>query len=197
MYKLVVLASGGGRTLANIQQHILDGKLTASIALVIVSRADIGAIDRCEELQLPYLIIGPQSHPDVELRNKLILGAIFEARADLVILAGWLRLLPIPAELESKVLNIHPALLPAYGGKGFYGHHVHQAVKDAGDLVSGCTVHFASAEYDRGSIVLQTAVQLHADDTTDDIASKVFAAELIAYPQAIKLVLDGEDSFNA
>ena len=197
MYKLVVLASGGGRTLANIQQHILDGKLTASIALVIVSKADIGAIDRCKELQLPYLIIGSQSHPDVELRNKLILGAIFEARADLVILAGWLRLLPIPPELEFKVLNIHPALLPAYGGKGFYGHHVHQAVKDAGDLVSGCTVHFASAEYDRGSIVLQTAVQLHADDTTDDIASKVFAAELIAYPQAIKLVLDGEDGLNA
>jgi phosphoribosylglycinamide formyltransferase-1 len=197
MCKLVVLASGGGRTLANIQQHILDGKLEASIALVIVSKASIGAIDRCKELQLPYLIIGPQSHPDVELRNKLILGAIFEARADLVILAGWLQLLPIPPELDFKVLNIHPALLPTYGGKGFYGHHVHQAVKDAGDLVTGCTVHFASAEYDRGTIVLQTAVQLQADDTTDDIASKVFAAELIAYPQAINLVLDGEYGFSA
>jgi formyltetrahydrofolate-dependent phosphoribosylglycinamide formyltransferase len=196
MSKLVVLASGGGRTLANIQQHILDGKLKASIALVIVSKANIGAIDRCKELQLPYLIIGPQSHPDVELRNKLILGAIFESRADLVILAGWLQLLPIPPELEFKVLNIHPALLPSYGGKGFYGHHVHQAVKDAGDLVSGCTVHFASNEYDRGSIVLQTAVQIQANDTPDDIASKVFAVELIAYPQAINLVLDGEYGFN-
>jgi len=197
MCKLVVLASGGGRTLANIQQHILDGKLKASIALVIVSKANIGAIERCKELQLPYLIIGGQSHPDAKLRNKLILGAIFESRADLVILAGWLQLLPIPPELDSKVLNIHPALLPSYGGKGFYGHHVHQAVKDAGDLVSGCTVHFASDEYDRGPIVLQTAVQLQADDTTDDIASKVFAAELIAYPQAINLVLDGEYGLNA
>jgi formyltetrahydrofolate-dependent phosphoribosylglycinamide formyltransferase len=192
MNSLVVLASGGGRTLVNIQQQIGTGKLDATIALVIISKADSGALERCKELRLPYLVIGPQSHPDVELRNKLILGAIFEARADLVILAGWLQLLPIPPGLENKVLNIHPALLPLYGGKGFYGHHVHQAVKDANDLISGCTVHFASPEYDRGPIVLQTAVQLTTDDSVDDIAAKVFAAELIAYPQAIRLVLNGE-----
>ncbi|MFT7517453.1 MAG: phosphoribosylglycinamide formyltransferase-1 [Myxococcota bacterium] len=197
MDSLVVLASGGGRTLENIQRHIDNGYLDANISLVIISRNDVGAVERCKNLCLPYLVIGPQSHPDVELRNKLLLGAIFEARADLVVLAGWLQLLPIPPELEGKVLNIHPALLPSFGGQGFYGHHVHQAVKDAGVLVSGCTVHFASDEYDRGAIVLQTAVQLTADDSVDEIANKVFAAELVSYPQAIKLVLDGDDRFNA
>jgi len=177
--------------LVNLHQRIEDGYLDACIKIVIISNKDAGAVLRCNELDIPYIIIGPKSHPDVDLRNRLILSVIFEAAPDLVILAGWLQLLPIPAELEKKVLNIHPALLPSFGGKGYYGHHVHQAVKDAGDLISGCTVHFASAEYDRGPIVLQTAVQLKAEDSTDDIASKVFRAELVAYPQAIKLVLDG------
>ncbi|MBC8370601.1 MAG: phosphoribosylglycinamide formyltransferase [Planctomycetes bacterium] len=193
MSNLVILASGSGRTLVNIHQRICDGYLDASISLVIISRADVKAVQHCQQLKLPYLIIGPASHPDAELRNKLILGAIFEARADLVVLAGWLQLLPIPAELENKVLNIHPALLPDFGGKGYYGNHVHQAVKDSGSLISGCTVHYASDEYDRGEIILQTAVQLEKDFGVKQIAEAVFKAELITYPQAIKLVLSRDN----
>jgi phosphoribosylglycinamide formyltransferase-1 len=189
--RLVVLASGGGRTLENLQNRILSGLLDAEIALVVVSRGDLGAAERARRLQLPVLVIGPKNYPDLERRNDLLIGAIFEARADWVVLAGWLQLLPIPPELEGKVLNIHPALLPAYGGKGFWGHHVHSAVVKDGVPVSGCTVHFATSEYDRGPVVLQTAVALEEGDTEDSVAAKVFAAETNAYPEALELLIDG------
>jgi phosphoribosylglycinamide formyltransferase-1 len=189
--RLVVLASGGGRTLENLQNRILQGKLHAEIVLVVVSRSDLGAAERARRLQLPMLVIGAKNYPNPERRNDLLIGAILEARPDWVVLAGWLQLLPIPAELEGKVLNIHPALLPAYGGKGFWGHHVHEAVVRDGVPLSGCTVHFATSEYDRGPVVLQTAVAVHPSDTADSIASKVFAAETEAYPEALELLIDG------
>ena len=189
--RLVVLASGGGRTLENLQRRIADGRLAAEIVLVVVSRGDIGAAERARRLGLVTLVLGPRSHPDREQRERLLLAAIHEARPDLVVLAGWLQLLPIPPELEGKVLNIHPALLPAYGGKGCYGHHVHDAVVRDRVPLSGCTVHFASAEYDRGPVVLQTAVPLRGDEDADAVAAKVFAAETEAYPEAIAMLLDG------
>lgn len=189
--RLVVLASGGGRTLENLQQRIVSGELHAEIVLVVVTRGDIGAADRARRLGLVSLVIGPRSHPDREQREHLLVAAILEARPDLVVLAGWLQLLPIPPELEGKVLNIHPALLPAYGGQGMYGHHVHEAVVHDRVPVSGCTVHFASSEYDRGPVVLQTAVPLSGDEDADAVAAKVFAAETEAYPEAIRMLLDG------
>ncbi len=189
--RLVVLASGGGRTLENLQRRIEAGELDAQIVLAIVSRGDIGAAERARRLGIATLVIGPQSQPDREKREHLLLGAILEARPDFVVLAGWLQLLPIPEELEGKVLNIHPALLPAYGGQGFYGHHVHDAVVRDRPPMSGCTVHFASAEYDRGPIVLQSAVLLDGTEDADAVASKVFAAEVEAYPEALQMLIDG------
>lgn len=192
--RLVVLASGGGRTLENLQQCIQRGELHAEIVVVVVSRADLQARARAQSLGLATIVIGPQSHPDRELREKLLLATIHEARPDLVILAGWLQLLPIPADLEGRVLNIHPALLPAYGGKGFYGHHVHEAVIQDGARVSGCTVHFATSAYDQGPVLLQTAVPVLAEDSADDLAARVFAAECQSYPQAIRHLL-AEDAW--
>lgn len=189
--RLVVLASGGGRTLENLHNRILDGMLDAEIVLVIVSRGDLGATQRARRLQLPVLVIGAKNYPDAERRSDLLIGAVLEARPDWVVLAGWLQLLPIPPELEGKVLNIHPALLPAYGGKGFWGHHVHEAVVKDRVPVSGCTVHFATSEYDQGPVVLQTAVLLEDGDTPDQVAAKVFAAETKAYPEALELLIDG------
>ena len=189
--RLVVLASGGGRTLENLQARILAGQLDAQICLVIVSRGDIGAADRARRLHLPLLVVGPRNYPDREKRNDLLIGAILEARPDWVLMAGWLQLLPIPPQLEGMVLNIHPALLPAYGGKGFWGHHVHEAVLKDGVPVSGCSVHFASSEYDQGPVILQTAVTLDGDESADSIAAKVFAAEVEAYPEALELLIDG------
>jgi len=187
--RLVVLASGGGRTLENLQLCIQRRELAAEIVVVIVSRADLQARERAQNLGLSTMVIGPQSHPDRALREKLLLATIHEARPDFVILAGWLQLLPIPPELEGKVLNIHPALLPAYGGKGFYGHHVHEAVIRDGASVSGCTVHFATSAYDQGPVVLQTAVPVLANDSPEALADRVFAAECESYPQAIRHLL--------
>lgn len=189
--RLVVLASGGGRTLENLQRRIEAGELQAQIALVIVSRGDLGATERARDLGLVTLVIGKQTHPDRTRREDALVAAILEARPDLVVLAGWLQLLPIPPQLEGKVLNIHPALLPAYGGQGCYGHHVHEAVVRDRPPMSGCTVHFASAEYDRGPIVLQTAVPLDGDEDADAVAAKVFAAEVDAYPEALAMLIDG------
>jgi phosphoribosylglycinamide formyltransferase-1 len=189
--RLVVLAAGGGRTLENLQQKIVKGELAAEIVLVIVSRAGLGAAERAQRLGLPVLIIGPQNQPDPERRTRLLQQAVLEARPDWVLLAGWLTLFPIPAQLEGRVLNIHPALLPDHGGAGCYGKRVHEAVAASGAMLSGCTVHFADAAYDRGPILLQTAALLQEGDDAETIAAKVFAAEVKAYPEALEHLLQG------
>ena len=189
--RLVVLASGGGRTLENLQERIAAGELAAEIALVVVSRAGIGAAERARRLGLPLLAIGKENHPDPERRRRLLQQAVLEARPDWVLLAGWLELFPIPPELEGRVLNVHPALLPDFGGPGFYGRRVHEAVAASGAGFSGCTVHFADAAYDRGPVLLQTAVPLAPDDGPEQIAAKVFEAERNAYPEALGHLLAG------
>ncbi len=189
--RLVVLASGGGRTLENLEDHILQGQLKARIKLVIVSSEELGAVTRAKRLGLPYLVIGRSTHPDVEQRRLALIDAIDDVRPDWIVMAGWLQLLPIPARWEGKVLNIHPALLPAYGGKGFYGHHVHEAVARDGQRVSGCTVHFATEQYDEGPILLQEAVDLPEGASPDDIAKLVFEAEKRVYPEAIQALISG------
>lgn len=194
--RLVVLASGGGRTLENLQRRILAGKLDARIALVVVSKADLGATRRAHDLGLDVLVISRESYPEREGREHRLLSAILEAQPDLVILAGWLQLLPIPEPLEGKVLNIHPALLPAFGGKGYYGHHVHEAVSAAGVGVSGCTVHFATSQYDRGPVVLQAAVMIEPGADPDTIAAQVFAVECEAYPEAIGHLISGRATWR-
>lgn len=189
--RLAVLASGGGRTLENLQQRIRAGGLDARVVLVIVARADAGAADRARRLGLTTLVIGRGTHPDPELRARLLQQAVLEARPDWVVLAGWLSLFPIPEPLAGRVLNIHPALLPDHGGPGFYGMRVHESVASSGARVSGCTVHFADAEYDRGPVVLQEAVQLEPGDGPERIAAKVFEAEKRAYPEALAHLIAG------
>ncbi len=189
--RLVVLASGGGRSLENLQQRIAAGRLDAEIAEVVISRLDAGAVERCRRLGLPWRVIGRASHPDREARDQALVEAILAAAPDWVVLAGWLLLLPIPPPLEGRVINIHPALLPAYGGKGCYGHHVHQAVIADRPLLSGCTVHFASAEYDRGPVILAEAVPVLPDDDADRLAARVFEAELRALPEALAHLIAG------
>lgn len=195
--RLVVLAGGGGRTLENLHQKIVRGDLPAEIVLVVLSRAGLGAAERARRLNLPTLVIGKQNQPDPERRARLLQQAVLEARPDWVLLAGWLTLFPIPPELEGQVLNIHPALLPDHGGPGCYGHRVHEAVAAAGSLYSGCTVHFADAAYDRGPLLLQTAVRLEPGDAPELIAAKVFAAEVEAYPEALGHLLAGRARLHA
>jgi len=187
----VVLASGGGRTLENLAGRIETGELPARIALVILSRTGIGAESRAARLGLPCKVIGKDTHPGREERNEALLEALGQARPDWVVLAGWLQLLPIPPDLEGRVINIHPALLPAFGGRGFYGRRVHEAVLAAHPLLSGCTVHFASSEYDRGPILLQEAVPLTGREDAGELAAKVFEAEKRALPEALGHLIAG------
>jgi phosphoribosylglycinamide formyltransferase-1 len=194
--RLVVLASGGGRTLENLQKEILAGRMRAEIVQVIVSKAGLGAQERAARLGLPCRVIGKQSHPRTADRDEAILACLDQAKPSLILMAGWLQLLPIPQRYEGRVLNIHPSLLPAYGGRGFYGEHVHAAVARDAQRISGCTVHFASQAYDEGPVLLQEAVLLPPGASIDAIAAAVFEAECRAYPAAIRAVLAGHARWN-
>jgi phosphoribosylglycinamide formyltransferase 1 len=189
--RLGILLSGGGRTLENILERISTGHLKAEVAVVIASRPGIRGIDIGKAAGVPTHLVPPKEFPGEEAFSDAVSRLLDEARADLVCLAGFLSLWTVPDRYLGRVMNIHPALLPAFGGKGMYGHHVHEAVLDHGCKVSGCTVHFVNNAYDEGPIILQRAVPVYAEDTTDDLAARVFEQECIAYPEAIRLFIEG------
>ena len=179
MRKLAVLLSGSGRTLDNFHERICAGSLSASIEVVIGNNARALGLEKARNYGYP-------AHYAAD--DAAINAILAEYGIDLICLAGYLKLYSPPPQLRRAVLNIHPALIPSFCGPGFYGHHVHEAVKARGCTVSGCTVHFANEEYDAGPIVLQRFVQLEADDSPDDIAARVFAVECETYPEAINMV---------
>jgi len=189
--RLGILLSGGGRTLENILDHIKAGTLPAEVAVVIASRLGIRGIDIGKAAGVPTHLVRPKEYPNVEAYSAAMVKLLDDARADLVCLAGFLSYWIIPDRLLDRVINIHPALLPAFGGKGMYGHHIHEAVLARGCKVSGCTVHFVNNEYDAGPIIIQRAVPAYAEDTPDDLAARVFREECIAYPEAIRLFAEG------
>ncbi len=187
--RLAVLVSGSGRSLANLAERAADGRLPAEVALVIASKPGIGALAHAQRHGLESLVVDPGRELDPGAYSRAVFEACEGRGIDLVVLAGFLRFLPIPARWEGRVLNIHPSLLPAFGGQGFYGERVHRAVLERGCQVSGCTVHYATNEYDAGPILVQRAVPVFADDTPASLAARVFEQELEALPQAIELAL--------
>lgn len=189
--RLAVLISGGGTTMVNFLKAIRVGELNAEIALVIASREGIGGIERAREAGLPCEVIVRKTFDSAESFSSAIFDRCRAANVDLVTLAGFLSLIRIPPDFQHRVLNIHPSLIPAFCGDGFYGHHVHEAVLARGAKVSGCTVHFADNEYDHGPIVVQRAVPVLEADTPDTLAARVFTAECDAYPEAIRLFAAG------
>ena len=164
--RLGVLLSGGGRTLVNINELIKGGKLDAEVAVVIASRECKG-IERAKAAGLEVHLVAYKDFGRAKLGeySARIVENLDAAGVDLVVQAGFLSLWRIPPQYEGKVMNIHPALLPGFGGDGMYGHHVHEAVLAAGCKVSGCTVHFVTNEYDAGPIIVQRTVKVHEDDT--------------------------------
>jgi formyltetrahydrofolate-dependent phosphoribosylglycinamide formyltransferase len=189
--RLAVLLSGNGTTLQNLIDRIADGRLAARIVQVISSRADAGGIERAKRAGLPVEVVGRKSFPDLAAYSGHVFDLCRASRTELVCLAGFLQLLQIPPDYVDRILNIHPALLPAFGGKGMYGRHVHEAVLAHCVKVSGCTVHFVDQVYDHGPIVLQKTVEVREDDTPETLAARVFAAECEAYPEAIRLFAEG------
>ncbi|OQA03701.1 MAG: Phosphoribosylglycinamide formyltransferase [Planctomycetes bacterium ADurb.Bin401] len=189
--RLGFLISGGGRTLINIHELIKKKKLNAEISIVISSRSETAGVEKVKNAGLPLEIVRKKDFPEIGEFSKKIGDLLIKARVNLVLQAGWLCLWNIPKELENKVMNIHPALLPAFGGQGMWGHHVHEAVIKAGCKVSGCTVHFCTNEYDKGPIIVQRTCPVQDNDTPDTLAARVFEQECLAYPEAIRLFSSG------
>ena len=189
--RLAVLISGGGTTLVNFLQRIANGELQAEIPLVIASRPDCGGIEKAKRAGLRCDVVSRKEFNSVDAFSEAIFSRCRDARADLVLLSGFLSLIHIPDDYLYRVMNIHPGLIPAFCGKGFYGHRVHEAVLERGAKISGCTVHFADNEYDHGPIIVQQSVPVLGDDTPDTLAARVFTAECEAYPEAVRLFADG------
>jgi len=183
--RLAVMLSGSGRTLEYLAEDAEAGRIPAEIALVIASRPCRG-LERAEGRGIPT-ILRPGPIPARELEALLR-----EHRIDWVALAGYLHLVDIPPSYEGRVVNIHPALLPAHGGPGMYGDRVHQAVLASGATESGCTVHLCDAAYDRGPIVVQRRCAVEPADTVRTLADRVFALEREAYPEALRMLMRGE-----
>jgi formyltetrahydrofolate-dependent phosphoribosylglycinamide formyltransferase len=186
-----VLASGSGTTFENLVERSRDGRLDAEIAGLAVSRPDCGAVARAARLGVPCTVLPKERMRDPAGLGEAI-GAFLDGHAaGLCVMAGFLKLWTLPPHWRGRVMNVHPALLPAFGGHGMYGHHVHEAVVASGAKVSGCTVHFADDQYDQGPIVLQRVVPVSFEDTPDDVATRVQAAEREAYPEAVALFAAG------
>jgi phosphoribosylglycinamide formyltransferase-1 len=193
--QLAVLISGSGRTLKNFIDLAAEGGLPVEIKLVISSSAKATGLEHAASAGISTQVIKRSDFPAGATGNKPYGEAIFDAcrdaDVDYVAMAGFLKLAPVPDDFAGRVINIHPALIPAFCGAGMYGHHVHQVVIDAGVKVTGCTVHFVDNQYDHGPIIWQQPVPVFADDTADLLAARVFEAEKEAYPHVLKLLADG------
>ena len=165
----------------------MAGRLSARVAVVVSSKSEAYGLVHARQHGLDAVAVPRQNYPNLQAFNEAMHAVLAHYPIDLVVLAGFLSLYAPPPALAGRVMNIHPALLPAFGGKGLYGDRVHRAVLESGVKLSGCTVHFADACYDHGPIILQAAVPVEDDDTVESLAARVFAAECTLYPQAIQL----------
>ncbi len=189
--RLAVLLSGSGRTLQNLLDRAADGRLPAHVVLVVSNKPDALGLERARAAGVPTAVVERKAFADRDAFSGAVFDHCRRSGAGLVCLAGFLQLLRIPDDFAGRVMNIHPALLPAFGGQGMYGRHVHEAVLDYGAKLSGCTVHVADNVYDHGPVILQRAVEVRDDDTPETLADRVFAAECEAYPEAIALYAAG------
>ncbi len=186
---IAVLISGGGTTLQNFIDLRDSGELHVDLKLVISSRPSVKGLKRAADTGIPTMVIERSANPD-GLFSKQVTDALRQADVDLVCMGGFLSMWIIPPDFEGRVINIHPALLPGFGGKGFYGRRVHEAVLEAGCKVTGCSVHFVDNVYDNGPIILQKAVAVHEDDTPETLAKRIRKHEKVIYPEAIRLFAD-------
>jgi phosphoribosylglycinamide formyltransferase-1 len=189
--KIAVLLSGSGRTLQNFIDERDAGRLDVDIRLVIASKPGLGGSERAEKAGLRHRVVDRKACGDLADFSRRVFALCDEARPDLICLAGWLNLLTIPPAYAGRIMNIHPSLLPSFGGKGMYGNKVHQAVIDYGCKVSGCTVHFVDDAYDNGPVILQRTCAVLDSDAADDLARRVFEEEKSAFPEGIRLFQQG------
>lgn len=187
---LAVFVSGTGRTLRNLIARCADGSLPARVGLVVASR-ECGAVEVARDAGVPVVVRAGDFRADE-------LDAVLKGHGvGWVALAGYLRLLPIPEDYRGRIVNIHPALLPEFGGSGMHGLHVHRAVLASGAGRSGCSVHICDDRYDTGPIVVQRECAVLPGDTPESLAARVFALELEAYPEALRLLIESASAPQA
>lgn len=195
MKNIVVFASGSGSNFQSIIDAVENGEINARIAGLISNKHGVGAVGKAANRGIPYIVISENDFEDYSLYEIELLNMLIEWDTDLIVLAGYLRKIPLSVirAFKKRILNIHPSLLPKYGGKGFYGKKVHQAVIEAGESQSGCSVHVVTEEYDEGPVLEQAIVDINEDDDADSLAAKVLKEEHRLYPKVIANYLT---SFN-
>jgi phosphoribosylglycinamide formyltransferase 1 len=189
--RLGVLLSGNGTTLQNLIDYIEAGKLSACIVVVISSQPDAYGLERAKRHSLQAVCIPRNAYRDAQAYHDALNRTLDRFAPDLIVLAGFLRLFRYAPHYRGRVMNIHPSLIPAFCGRGFYGMRVHHAVLAYGVKVSGCTVHFVDEEYDHGPIILQRVVAVLDHDTPERLAERVAIEERKAYAEAIQLFAEG------
>ena len=190
--RLAVLISGGGRTLKNFIDLAAEGNLPIDIRLVVSSTSRASGLQHAEGAGIATQVFPRKNYHSDDAYGTAIFDACRAAEVDYVAMAGFLKLAPVPEDFAGRVINIHPALIPAFCGHGMYGRHVHQAVLDYGAKITGCTVHFVDNEYDHGPIIWQQPVPVFDDDTADSLAARVFETEKEAYPHVLSLLAAGK-----
>jgi phosphoribosylglycinamide formyltransferase 1 len=183
--RCAVLLSGSGRTLENFVQRIGAGDLPLEIVAVVSSRKNVRGVQVARDNHLPVEVFPRRQFDGVVAHNEAINAWLTPHRPEMIVLAGYLCFYMEPEGFAGPVVNIHPALLPKYGGKGYYGDKVHQAVLAAGEKQSGCTVHLVDGKYDTGRILDQQIVPVNPDDDVSSLASRVFSAECELYPRVL------------
>tara|TARA_Y100001960_G_C14509883_1_gene745899 strand:+ start:103 stop:702 length:600 start_codon:yes stop_codon:yes gene_type:complete len=188
---IVVFASGNGSNFINIFEHLNRGYLDAKIVLLISNNPKCGAVDFAKKNQINYKIINDFRYPLLKNKNKEYELVLQSYKTDLILLAGFMKKIPknIVEIYKDRIMNIHPSLLPKYGGKGYYGIKVHNEVIKSNEKKSGASVHLVNSEYDKGEIIIQKEVKINASDTADTLASKVLKIEHQIYPEAIEIFL--------
>ncbi len=188
MKKIAVFVSGGGSNFKAIHHQIIQGNILGKIVMVFSNNPNCGAIKFAEENSIPIFIINAARYPNAHTRDEFLLETCLKAEIDLICLAGFMKMLPqnIVKQYEYRILNIHPGLLPEFGGKGFYGTRVHEAVINTGKRESGATVHFVDEIYDHGPIILQKKVEVMETDTPESLAERVLKLEHELFPEVVK-----------
>ena len=189
---IAVLISGGGTTLQNLLSRIATDSLPVQVALVLSSSENAKGLTFAHEAGIPTVVLPRKEVTSPEQYSSAVFDPCRDAGAELVVMGGFLKHVSIPDDFQNRVMNIHPGLIPAFCGKGFYGLRVHQAVLDYGAKVSGCTVHFVDNVYDHGPIILQRVVPVRDGDTAESLQARVFEQECAAYPEAIRLFAEGK-----
>ncbi len=190
MIRAVVLLSGGGRTLENLLERIAAGELDLHIAAVVSSRPGVRGLEVARAAGIPVAVFRRRDFPSIRAHNEALNAWLQPHRPRIIVLAGYLCFYQQPPGFEGFVVNIHPALLPRFGGKGYYGDRVHKAVLESGATESGCTVHLVDDQYDHGRILGQQKVEVRPGDDVPTLAARVFAAERELYPRVLQELVE-------